>query len=197
MASRRPGRRGCREKSNGGNLGRDYTGGATLLEFLSTCDEFLSPMTTATSHPASRRWPTALRPARRGHDRRAPDRSQRGRTRADAAAAAPARADPRAGLLRRRHADRLRQPRHRRGPRRPARPRRLRHQQGAEYRRRRDVFGHGAGRARRRAARLSGDRGVAAIHERGVGLRARGRGGGRRSRARCSSSRCRPGRFST
>ena len=28
MASRRPGRRGCREKANGGNLGRDYTGGA-------------------------------------------------------------------------------------------------------------------------------------------------------------------------
>ena len=88
-------------------------------------------------------------------------------------------------LRRRRHADRLRQSR-RRGPAegRAARSRRLGHQHRVESRRRCDLFGHGGGRARRGAARHSGDCGVAAPHAR---LRLRLRSVGARPR-RCSPS---------
>ena len=191
-ASRRPARRRCRGKADSGNLGRDYTGGARpaaafpekhqrtnggrisvyMRRILVTNDDgYFSPGIEALA--------AALARARRGDDRRAAERSECGRTRAHPAAAAAARADSRACLLRRRHADRLRQRRHRRSARRSARPRRLGHQPRPECRRRCDVFRHRRRGPRRRAPWVSGDRGVAAVHERGVALRTRGRHGGR------------------
>ena len=109
----------------------------------------------ATGRRGFMRWPARLRELGDVHDRRADDRGERDRPRADAAPAAAARGDRRSRVRRGRHADRLRQ--RRRHPRlqRPSRSRRLRHQQGMEPRRRHHLFRHRGRRARRRAARHS------------------------------------------
>ena len=54
------------------------------------------------------------------------------------------------------------------------RPGRLGHQQGPQHRRRRDLLGHGRGRAGRGAARISGDCGIARRLDREQGFRACG-----------------------
>ena len=102
-----------------------------------------------------------------------------------------------ARLRRRRHADRLRQRRGHARLQRPARSRRLRHQQGLEPGRRCDLFRNRGGRARRRAARDSEHRRVAAPDARRLRFPVRGAAPRRRSPKRCCGSRCRRGRFST
>ena len=80
--------------------------------------------------------------------------------------------------------------------RRAARSRRLRHQQGLQPRRRRDVLGHGVGRARRR--RCSACRAIAVSQERtraAYDFIARGRRRGDDRRAACCARGCAPQTF--
>ncbi len=103
------------------------------------------------------------RAPRRRHRRRAAHRGQRHRPRAHAAASAAHGAARRRRLRGRRHADRLRQHRDHADLQAARRPTSivLRHQQGLQPRRRRDVFGDRGGRAGGRAARHSEHRGLA------------------------------------